>query len=137
MKKDLSELRKNKLLRYLIVGCLGFLIEVIIIFVALRLHANSKVAISLGFWIGLAITFLLQKVLAFKSRDFSLFTLSTQSIMYGALVLWNYFFTLICLHFLENVVSIYIIRAASMLVIICWNFALYKIIFKKNTYGQN
>ena len=127
---DLSK-TTNLVIRYLIVGGIAFLIEMGALFVlhnVLKLSPVTSVAIS--FWVGFAVAFILQKMVTFKNYQKSAKALAKQLVFYSILVAWNYIFSLAVVALLSPRFSVFTIRTCTILIVICWNFLIYKFIFK-------
>ena len=86
-------------------------------------------AVAISYWLGLVVAFLLQKVFTFRNKHFSAKHLLRQGVGYGALVLWNYGFTLIFVATLRHKLSIFIVRTLAILCITLWNYRLYHFLF--------
>lgn len=112
--------------RYIFVGVTVYLLELIIILVAQHLGASDIVAVGLSFWIGLVISFILQKFFTFNDNRTHFKLVLSQVAAVAALVLFNFGFTLLCTHYLSNRLPVFVIRAGAIGVTTIWNFYLYK-----------
>lgn len=132
--KYLLWLQKSTILRYIAVGGISYVAEMTILFSLINiLRLGNVVAISIGFWSGLIISFLLQKILTFKNNELSPKRLRNQTIYYGALVLVNYGFTIALTTVLSPIMGIAVSRTIALVITTIWNFIIYKkIIFKNN-----
>ncbi len=120
--------------RYLIVGGSVYLLELLIIFIAQKLGANDVLAVALSFWIGLTVSFGLQKLVTFGDRRLHHTVLLPQVLAFSLLVLFNFGFTILVTGLLDGVVPAYIARTLALGVTTIWNFYLYKTrIFKTDT----
>ena len=117
--------------RYILVGGTSFCIEIVALYVLkniIKLSPESSVAIS--FWIGFVCGFILQKHVTYKNKHKAPHLLARQLVMYAALVLFNYIFTIAAVNIFKQHMSVFIIRTAVVLVTTSWNFFAYKLIFK-------
>lgn len=135
----LGRLLHNKtLIRYIVTGVSGVFFELGVIFVAQRVfHASDSLAVSLGFWLGVAFSFLLQKFFAFESREVQPRVLGWQTVSFGVLLLVNYLFTLGVVALLAGVLTVYVARMLALVITTAWNFLVYKhIIFRQSKGNQ-
>lgn len=117
----------STLTRYIFAGGLSFAIELSIILLLIKaLNTESPVAITIGFWVGLIVSFLLQKLLTFKDTRLKLSHLSTQTFYYGALVLVNYIFTLAFTLLAAPLIGLVVARTLALVITTAWNFVIYK-----------
>jgi putative flippase GtrA len=112
--------------KYLIVGLGVYLIELVVIIVAQHLGASPLLAVGLSFWIGLIISFGLQKFVTFGDGRTHYKIVLKQVISVGILVLFNFGFTILCTKLLSSMLPVFIIRAGIIGVTSIWNFYLYK-----------
>lgn len=133
MRNSVDKILQSKLARYILVGGTSYLIELIVIFSLVALGVKEIISVAISFWIGLAISFILQKVFAFGNRDRTVKKLAWQSTSYGALVAINYFFTLTVVTLTTPLVGLFIARTAALIITTLWNYFAYKsIIFKES-----
>lgn len=111
--------------RYLIVGGSVYVLELVVIVTARHFGASSVVAVALSFWIGLVVSFGLQKVFTFNDRRTHHKILAAQIIAVSLLVLWNFGFTILVTKLL-TAVNPTITRTLALLITTIWNFYLYK-----------
>lgn len=134
--KFLSEFLTYKSLlqfaKYLIVGFTAFAVEYIsfrlIYYYTGKVHLNLSNSISMG--IGFIISFILNRNWSFKSND----SFSKQFIMMALLFFINLSLSNIIISFLTGSVSIpaSISKLIVMVLIVLWNFAIYKkLIYKR------
>lgn len=130
--------KKSSLLRYVFIGGTSYLIELGCIFILNTIINSPVIAVGIGFWLGLGVSFLLQKVFAFKNTSKNLKQLSIQSFYYLLLVAFNYSFTLLLVWQLSNHIGLFSARTIALIVTTIWNYFLYKnVIFKqKPTFEQ-
>lgn len=112
--------------RYLIIGGSVFLIEIIIIIVAQSFGASPTLAVSISFWLGLIISFVLTKLITFDDKRVHHRVLLPQIIAFSLLVLFNFGFTLLVTSWLQDVVSPVVTRTIALGVTTIWNFYLYR-----------
>ena len=132
--KMYSLIRRNKTLaRYLFVGGTGVLFELVVIFVMVRVFSSSdSLAVTMSYWLGVLVSFLLQKFFAFKSRDVRAKTVTRQIIFFGLLLVFNYIFTLVFVQLTGEIINIYLARIIALVITTMWNFYVYKKIIFKN-----
>jgi putative flippase GtrA len=120
--------------RYLIIGGSVYLFELVVIFVAQYLGANALVAVGLSFWLGLIVSFVLQKIVTFGDRRLHHKVLVPQIIAFSTLVLFNFCFTLLITDILIGLLPAVVTRTLALGLTTIWNFYLYKTrIFKTDT----
>lgn len=119
--------------RYIFVGGTTYLIEVGILLIASTLlHLPSTVSVTIAFWIGLVVSFILQKVIAFKDTSSTVKRLAWQSTAYALLIIINYLFTIFTVWALEPFTGLVISRTIALVITTLWNYIVYsKIIFKQ------
>ena len=123
----IRQVKTSTLLRYIIVGGTSYAIELSVLLLLVRVfHFNTTLAVSIGFWLGLVISFLLQKFLAFKNTDTRARRLTIQTVYYALLVLFNYGFTLLFVHLLEPFIDLSIARSLALIITTAWNYVIYK-----------
>ena len=126
------ELIKKPIVRYVLAGASSYAIELTCL---LLLHKYLKISVefatAIAFWIGLATSFILQKLFAFKNYQKTKKAISQQLGKYSILVGFNYLFTLILVGVLPSKSIIYS-RTLALIITTGWNYALYnKFIFRK------
>lgn len=118
--------------RYLIVGGTVYVLELIVIVVASHVGAKPVLAVALSFWIGLCVSFVLQKVFTFGDRRTHHKILIPQLVAVSLLVLWNFGFTILVTRLLTSL-NPTITRTIALLITTIWNFYLYQTrIFKQS-----
>ena len=123
----IRQVKTSTLLSYIIVGGTSYAIELSVLLLLVHvLHFNTTLAVSIGFWLGLVISFLLQKFLAFKNTDTRARRLTIQTVYYALLVLFNYGFTLLFVHLLEPFIDLSIARTLALIITTAWNYVIYK-----------
>ena len=134
MKIDVKELLKKPGYRYLIIGGSVYLLELAVIFGAQAAGASSLLAVGLSFWIGLVVSFLLQKLVTFGDKRMHHKILIVQAAAFTLLVLFNFGFTLLVTASLSPPLPAVVTRTLALGTTTIWNFYLYKTrIFKNQT----
>lgn len=122
----------SRFFRYLIAGGTAYVVEMATLYslrIGLELSPVRSVAVS--FWAGFLVAFTLQKLITFRNYVRHARGLARQIIGYSLLVLWNYVFTLLMVRLWSGLASVFVIRTLVIIVIMSWNFAAYRILFKK------
>jgi putative flippase GtrA len=113
--------------RYLVIGGAVYLFELLVIFVAqYAFNASALVAVALSFWLGLIVSFVLQKFVTFSDKRTHHKILIPQIIAVTLLVLFNFGFTLFVTKVLQDIVPAAISRTVALAITTIWNFYLYK-----------
>lgn len=134
MRKTLQVMLRQPLYRYILVGGSVYIIEVGIILLAEHMGASSVLAVGISFWIGLILSFIFQKFVAFGDKRTRRRVLISQVAMVAALVLFNFGFTLLVVKVCSPRVPAVASRTAALGVTTLWNFYLYKTkIFKTDS----
>jgi putative flippase GtrA/LmbE family N-acetylglucosaminyl deacetylase len=115
-----------QMLRYLLVGGSVYVLELVVIVAAQAWGATSVVAVAAAFWIGLVVSFILQKFFTFSDKRTHHKVLLKQIIAVTLLVLWNFTFTIAVTKLLANLVPAVVTRTIALLITTLWNFYLYK-----------
>jgi putative flippase GtrA len=126
MGQNFSNLLKRPGIRYLIIGGSVYLFELIVIVIAQRHGYRAYLAITLSFWLGLILSFILQKVVTFQDKRLHHKVLIKQIVSYMILIIFNYGFTLFVTKLLVAHLSLLIIRTISLIMTTAWNYYLYK-----------
>lgn len=126
MTTTLAELRDRPGVRYVFVGGSTYVLELIAIVVAQRLGASAIVAVAISFWIGLLISFTLQKLVTFGDTRTHHKVLLPQIAAFTLLVLFNFGFTLLVTRLLQHDLPTVVIRTLAIGVTTLWNFYLYQ-----------
>jgi putative flippase GtrA len=83
-------------------------------------------AVGIGFWVGLAMSFVLQKFVAFGDKRTHRRILLLQIVAVCLLVLCNFGFTLLVTKLLSPRVPAVVSRTIALAITATWNFFLYK-----------
>lgn len=131
MRKVVRRFKERTLVRYLFVGGTSYALELTTLLLIFYLTDSRTLATAISFWVGFAVAFMLQKIVAFKEYSKEMKALTTQGTLYILLNLWNYIFTIA---FVSLFPDRYIIlsRTVALIMMASWNYVIYKkIIFKK------
>lgn len=112
--------------RYLVVGGSVYLLELVVIVLAQSLGASSVVAVGLSFWIGLIVSFGLQKLVTFGDKRLGHKVLMPQVLAFSLLVLFNFGFTILAAKLLSPPVPAIVTRTLALGLTTIWNFYLYR-----------
>jgi putative flippase GtrA len=126
MRDLVDALLKRPGVRYLIVGGSIYGLELVIIVLAIHRGASNALAVGLSFWIGVAASFLLQKLFTFGDRRMHHKILLPQIIAVTLLVFFNFGFTLVVTELLQDYVPAVVTRTIALGLTTIWNFYLYK-----------
>lgn len=122
MKLDL----KKPFHRYLVIGVSVYVFELLVIIIAQAQGTSSVVAVGLSFWLGLLVSFGLQKLVTFGDKRLHHKILIPQVAAFSLLVLFNFGFTLLVTKLLSPPVPAVATRTVALGVTTIWNFYLYK-----------
>jgi putative flippase GtrA len=112
--------------RYLLVGGSVYVLELLIIVLAQHLGAGPILAVALSFWIGTAVSFLLQKFVTFGDKRTHHKIVIPQVAAVTALVVFNFGFTVLMTHLLSHHFPTVVVRTVALGITTIWNFYLYK-----------
>ena len=112
--------------RYLLIGVSVYIFELVIIFITMKLGVSAIIAVGLSFWLGLIVSFILQKFVTFKDTRTHHRVLVPQILAITLLILWNFAFTIILTSLLVNLLPAFLIRTVALGITTAWNFYLYK-----------
>jgi putative flippase GtrA len=120
--------------RYLIVGGSVYVLELAIIVVAQHLGASPIVSVALSFWIGTAVSFVLQKFVTFGDKRTHHKIIIPQVIAVTLLVVCNFGFTVLMTRLLSHALPTVVVRTLALGITTIWNFYLYRTrIFTRST----
>lgn len=121
--------------RYVLVGGLGYLFEMAVLYVASTLlRTSDPLAVTTSFWLGLVFSFLLQKVVAFGSREARADVLGAQTGLYAVLVLVNYAFTLGFTSLAAPSIGVFLSRTIALGITTGWNYFAYRNVIFNTTF---
>jgi len=126
MKRAVRILLRQPLYRYIIVGGSVYVAEIGIILLAQHMGASSVFAVGVSFWIGLVLSFVFQKFVAFNDKRTHHRVLVPQITMVAVLVLFNFGFTLFVVKVGGSHVPAVVSRTIALGITTIWNFYLYK-----------
>ena len=122
------------------VGGLSYLFEMTAILLLKKIFSLTNVeAVTISYWIGLGVAFILQKIITFSNLDKRLHIIGKQVIIYVVLVLFNYSLNILAVDIFAKDSNVYLIRTLVILFCTLINFPVYKIIFsnKSNSIQNN
>jgi putative flippase GtrA len=122
----LRELLKRPGPRYILIGGSVYAFELVVILVAQWQGASAVVAVGLSFWLGLIISFALQKAVTFSDTRLHHKVLIPQLAAFSLLVLFNFSFTILVTKLLSHHLAAVITRTLALGITTIWNFYLYK-----------
>ncbi len=102
------------------------MIELVVIIVLQELGIGSLIAVGISFWVGLVISFIMQKLITFRDKRAQRRVLIPQVIAFTLLVLFNFGFTLLVTKLLAPPLPAVLTRTIALGVTTIWNFYLYK-----------
>ena len=117
---------QNTTQRYLVIGGSAYVLELLVIVTAQKLGAGSLLAVGLAFWVGLIVSFILQKIITFGDKRMHHRVVLAQSAAFLVLVFFNFGFTLIVTKLLIGVMPAVACRTLALAITTTWNFYLYK-----------
>jgi putative flippase GtrA len=126
MKTKLKTALRGPFGRYLVIGVSVYLFELVVIVVAQALGANTLLAIGLSFWLGLMVSFLLQKLVTFRDHRMQHRVVLSQLAAVTGLVIFNFGFTLLVAELLRNLLPAVVSRTLALGATTIWNFYLYR-----------
>ncbi|MDR1151609.1 MAG: GtrA family protein [Bifidobacteriaceae bacterium] len=128
-----AALASGQMWRYIAVGVGGYLVEVAILVGLPRVGVSPEASVTVSYWLGLAVSFAAQKLLAFSNFDKGTI-LARQVVAYACLVLVNYGFTLGCVYLAGGHVPLVAVRTVCLGMTTVWNYVLYStVIFRRRS----
>lgn len=124
--KVLRLLDDPSLRRYLSIGVTVFGLELVAITIFESFGLSSVIAVGLAFWLGLAISFVLQKLVTFGDKRTHHKVLLPQIAAFSLLVLWNFGFTILLALMFRDLLPAVLIRTIALGITTVWNYYLYK-----------
>jgi putative flippase GtrA len=122
----IQRLLQGPMRNYLIVGVSVYIFELVVIVAAIKAGASSVMAVGLSFWLGLIISFILQKFVTFGDKRTHHKILIPQIVAVTLLVLFNFGFTLLVTKILSPPLPAVLTRTLALGTTTLWNFYLYK-----------
>lgn len=130
----IRKLAQHQIIRYLFVGGFSFIIEITLLYILNHtLHISAAISVTISFWVGFIVAYVLQKLVAFQNKEKSRRAITKQIIGYSLLVLWNYGFTILVVELFHSSVSVVVLRTIVIAITTLWNYVLYKKLFKVAT----
>lgn len=126
MKNDTKSLLSRPGYRYIVIGGSVYLLELVVIVAAQKFGQSPVVAVGLSFWIGLVVSFFLQKVVTFEDKRMHHRVLLPQIVVFSLLVVFNFGFTVLVTKLLQNSIPAVATRTIALGITTIWNFYLYK-----------
>jgi putative flippase GtrA len=126
MYAKLRSLLRTPFGKYLIIGGSVYLFELAVIVIAQHAGASALFSVALSFWLGLIVSFILQKFVTFGDKRTHHRILIPQIIAVCLLVLFNFGFTLLVTKLLSDILPPTATRTLALGVTTIWNFYLYK-----------
>lgn len=108
------------------VGGSVYVLELLVIVLAQHAGASSVVAVGISFWLGLIISFVLQKFITFGDKRTQRHVVISQVVAVSLLVLFNFGFTLLVTRALSPHIPAVVSRTLALAVTTIWNFYLYR-----------
>lgn len=112
--------------RYLIIGGLVYLFELSVIVLGQRAGLQAVWAVGVSFWLGTALSFILQKFVTFGDKRTHHRVVLAQLLAVTLLLLFNFGFTLLVTKLLTPPLPAVVSRTLALGVTVIWNFFLYK-----------
>lgn len=134
---QLTNLLDKPVTKYIAAGGLSFVIEMLLIYCLIMVGVGRITSVAIAFWVGLGVSFTLQKLYAFQNRDTAKKKVASQFILYGLLVAFNYCFTVAVVYMLSPLLGVFVSRALALAITTTWNFVIYKKIIFKSHAGDN
>src|SRR5580693_517895 len=98
---------------YLTIGVSVYVFEILVIILAQELGSSSVLAVGISFWLGLIVSYFLQKIITFKDKRMHHKILIPQIIAFSALVLFNFAFSLVVTKLLSPPVPAVLTRSIA------------------------
>lgn len=116
----------TKTRRYLVVGVGVYAFELGIILIAQSMGASAVAAVGLSFWLGLFLSFGLQKFFTFEDRRTNSKIVLSQFLAFCLLVIFNFTFTILLTKLIGNHLPAAASRTIALAITTLWNFYLYR-----------
>jgi len=126
MKEKVRDLLRKPGGRYLVIGGSIYALELVVIVVAQLLGASAVMAVGLSFWVGLVVSFALQKLVTFGDKRVHHKVLLPQIIAFSLLVAFNFGFTILVTKLLQHQLPAVVTRTLALGITTIWNFYLYR-----------
>jgi putative flippase GtrA len=126
MKARVAIVLKKPFVRYLLVGGGVYALELLVIITGQRAGLAAVPAVALAFWVGLLVSFVLQKFVTFGDHRTHHKIVLKQFLAVSLLVVWNFLFTIVVARLLAQHAPATVTRSIALLITTLWNFYLYK-----------
>jgi putative flippase GtrA len=126
LRTRLRSLQKSTTSRYVSIGLFVYVVELLVIVIAQHFGSSPTVAVAFSFWIGLLISFFLQKIVTFRDKRMHHKVLLPQIIAVSLLVVFNFGFTIEVTRLLKDHIPAVGTRTIALGVTTLWNFYLYR-----------
>jgi putative flippase GtrA len=124
--RNWAELRQRPGVRYIVVGGCTYTFELAVILLAQHEGMSAVWSVALSFWLGLLVSFVLQKLITFGDRRTHHKVVLPQFGAFAALVMFNFGFTLLMTKLFQHVMPLVVVRTLALGITTIWNFYLYK-----------
>jgi len=121
-----AELRRRPGARYVVVGGFVYAFELAAIVVAQRAGMGPVAAVAVSYWLGLMLSFIMQKLFTFGDTRTHHRVLVPQLAAFSGLVLFNFGFTILMTKLLHHDLPVVVVRTLALGITTMWNFSLYK-----------
>lgn len=133
MKRKMQQLIAGSGGKYIAIGLGVYVLELLVIMMAQRAGLSAVAAVAIGFWVGLVLSFLLQKLITFGDKRMHHKVVATQIVAYVLLVLFNFGFTLLFTSMFAAAMPAALCRTIALGITTMWNYFLYRTkIFAQN-----
>ena len=122
----LKALLRQRFYRYLIVGGSVYIFELGVIALVQWRGGSAVLAVGLSFWLGLILSFGLQKGVTFGDKRLRRSVLLPQVLAFSVLVMFNFGFTVFTTNLLSPWAPAAVTRTLALGATTIWNFYLYK-----------
>ena len=112
--------------RYIIIGLSVYAFELLAIVLAQAAGFSDVVAVGVSFWLGLLLSFALQKIITFGDKRLHHRIVLAQFVAVSILVLFNFGFTLLITSLFDDYLPATVCRTIALGIITIWNFYIYK-----------
>lgn len=119
-------IQQSTVLRYIITGGGSFAFELSVLIGLKMLDFSNTWAVAISYWVGLTMSFVLQKFITFGNTDKSAKRVGRQIILYLMLVGLNYTFAITFTSWLATHINFYAARVIALLITTFFNFYAYK-----------
>jgi len=126
VERDWAALQRHPAVRYVVVGGSTFVIEFLVIVLALHEGVSAVWSVAISFWVGLLVSFVLQKLITFGDKRTHHKVVLPQFGAFAALVGFNFGFTILMTYLLQHVMPVLAVRVLAILITTIWNYYLYK-----------